>query len=137
MEHRSMLSNTPFGFRPFSRGTARLVTAATLALALGACSSDDGGTGPDPDPVDDATVTLRAQSFSPTVVVLFRDGSVTWNNTSGVTHNVTFNAVGPANIPDHSTGTTVRDFTTVGTFTYRCTIHAGMNGRVTVVEPAP
>jgi plastocyanin len=131
-----MLNNTRFGFRLFSRGTARLAIAATLAL--GACSGDgDGGTGPDPDPVADATVTLGAQSFNPPVVVLFRDGTVTWNNTSGVTHNVTFPGAGPADIPDHSNGTTDRDFPTVGTFTYRCTIHAGMNGRVTVVEPAP
>jgi plastocyanin len=139
MELRSMVGTNTFGTRTSNRGTARLFAVAALALALGACEGDGGtGTGSsDPDPVADATVTLNAQSFSPQVVVLFRDGTVTWNNTSGVTHNINFAAAAVADVPNHADGTNQRDFATVGTFTYQCTIHAGMSGRVTVVEPAP
>jgi plastocyanin len=115
----------------------RSITSAVAILAaalVGACSGDSSS-GPDPDPVDAATVTLGAQSFSPRVVVLFRDGTVTWNNTSGVTHNVTFAGVLPADIPDHSSGSNARLFAAAGTYNYSCSIHAGMNGRVTVVDP--
>ncbi len=114
--------------------------AALLALTLaglpGACSGD-GSSGPS-EPVDDATITLRASSFSPRNVLLNQGGSVTFNNTSGATHNVTFLTVGsPADIIDHSSGTTVRDFPNEGEFNFQCTLHAGMNGRVTVVAPTP
>lgn len=119
----------------FFRRTGVSAPLAALVLALGACSSD-GGTGPDPDPVADATVTLGAQSFNPSTVVLFRDGTVTWNNTSGVTHNITFTgATAPIDIGDHGAGTNARDFPSTGTFNYGCTLHAGMSGRVRVVDP--
>jgi len=118
-----------------------LATLASFALfSLGACgsSSDDGGTGPGQPtpPVAAATVTLGLSSFSPSQVRLLPAGIVTWNNASGVTHNVTFQGAGtPANIPNHSSGTNERAFPSVGVFNYSCTIHAGMTGRVTVVAP--
>lgn len=108
---------------------------AALAL-LSACSSYGSTSDAEPpDPVQDATVTLRSTSFSPSNVAVFAGGSVTWNNTSGETHNVTFSTQGaPANIANHSSGSSARDFPTTGTFNYQCTLHAGMNGRVTVVQ---
>lgn len=108
---------------------------AAFAL-LSACSgSGSTSINEPPDPVQDATVTLRASSFSPNNVAVFAGGSVTWNNTSGETHNVTFSTQGsPANIANHSSGSNARDFATAGTFNYQCTLHAGMNGRVTVVQ---
>lgn len=59
---------------------------------------------------------------------------MTWNNTSGVTHNVTFAAAtgAPSNIGDHSSGSNARTFNTSGTFNYSCTLHGGMAGSVTV-----
>src|SRR5690606_9420965 len=113
-------------------------SAALLALSfvglMGACSGD-GGSGPS-EPVDAATITLRTSSFSPKNVLLNEGGSVTFNNSSGVTHNVTFSTVGsPADIIDHASGTNVRDFPDAGEFDFHCTLHAGMNGRVTVVAP--
>jgi len=67
---------------------------------------------------------------------------VSWQNDSGVIHNVTFanpaaaGAVGTGasgNIPDHGSGTNSRVFTAVGTTQgFQCTIHAGMTGTVVV-----
>lgn len=111
--------------------------ACLVALALVSACSSDSSTSIDepPDPVQDATVTLRSSSFSPNHVAVFAGGSVTWNNTSGETHNVTFSTQGsPANIGNHSSGSNARDFAAAGTFNYQCTLHAGMNGRVTVVQ---
>lgn len=80
---------------------------------------------------------MGAASFAPTSVSITRNGTVTWNNTSGITHNVTFTTTGsPANIADHSSGNNERTFPTAGTFNFHCTIHgtasSGMTGSVTV-----
>ena len=77
--------------------------------------------------------TTSGDAFTPSNVTIARGGSVTW--TFGVTvHNVTFQggAGVPANIPDRSGTTESRTFSTVGDFSYTCTLHAGMNGQVIV-----
>lgn len=110
-------------------------------LACGGGGGDGGGITPPPpppppppSPSPSASVTLRAATFDPTSVTITRTGTVTWNNTSGVVHNVTFTAAtgAPANIGDHSSGSNQRTFDTVGNFAYSCTNHAGMNGSVSV-----
>ena len=115
-----------------------MVAGAVLACGGG---GDGGGgiTNPTPNPTPNppsatASVTLGAASFSPSSVSLTRNGTVTWNNTSGVTHNVTFagGTGAPSNIGDHSSGSNARSFGTAGTFNYSCTLHAGMNGSVVV-----
>lgn len=75
--------------------------------------------------------TLQSQ-FDPPTVVIAPNGTVTW--TFAMLHNVTFTGIAPTggNIPDQSTGSASRTFPTAGIYDYRCTIHAGMNGRVTV-----
>lgn len=88
-------------------------------------------TGPAPST---AAFTMGAETFSPTQVTIARTGSVTWNNTSGVVHNVTFDAAtgAPANVPDHGSGSNQRTFSVAGTFPFQCTLHAGMTGSVAV-----
>lgn len=72
-------------------------------------------------------------SFSPSSVTIGRTGTVTWTNATGTAHNVTFAGSGaPANIPNYSSGSNARTFANVGSFSYQCTNHAGMNGTVTV-----
>lgn len=75
----------------------------------------------------------QTNAFTPTSVTIARNGSVTWTNSTGVSHNVTFTTAGaPANIADHTSGTNARTFATTGTFSFNCTNHAGMSGSVTV-----
>jgi plastocyanin len=73
-------------------------------------------------------------SFTPAGVTIQRAGTVTWNNNTGLVHNVTFAAGtgAPANVPDLGDGTATRTFNSVGTFNYQCTNHSGMSGQVIV-----
>lgn len=118
-----------------------LVPAVIAVFACGGGGSGGGGGGgggptapPTGPPQASATVTMGAQSFSPDQVLLAVGGTVTWNNTSGVLHNVTFSAVtgAPADIQDHSSGSNARTFGVAGAFNYTCTLHVGMQGRITV-----
>jgi plastocyanin len=84
-----------------------------------------------------ATATVVAntsQQFQPPQVDITAGGTVTWTF-QALTHNVTFDpgAAGtPANTGDQTNTSVSRTFTTAGTFTYHCTLHAGMNGSVIV-----
>lgn len=87
--------------------------------------------------VNVTTVEVRANStFFPTAVTISAGGDVEWEwQGTTLAHNVTFagSAAGtPTNIPDRTSGSITRTFTTAGTFNYTCTNHAGMNGTVTV-----
>lgn len=76
---------------------------------------------------------MGGSSFNPTSLTIQAGGAVTWNNTSGILHNVTFTTSGaPANIGDHTSGSNQRTFASAGTFNYNCTNHGGMNGSIMV-----
>jgi plastocyanin len=79
-----------------------------------------------------ATINLLLSSFSPTSVDITANGSVTFVNASGQTHNVTFTATSITDIPDHGSGQNVRVFTQAGNFDFVCTLHPGMQGIVIV-----
>lgn len=125
-----------------------LVLAVLLQVG---CSSGGGtateppGSGTPPPTAATAQVEMRSQddgygtashSFAPSQVSVTPGGSVTWNNATGVRHNVTFDAVegAPSHVPDHASGTNTRNFPTAGTFPYRCTLHGGMAGSVQVTN---
>ena len=101
-----------------------------LAVALVACSdstgSSSGGHG--------NAITVSNNSFNPTPdtatagVVTF-----TWSNASNG-HNVTWSS-GPGTLPANSATMTTGTYQPTlaqGTYTYHCTIHAGMNGTIVV-----
>ncbi|GAC1537367.1 MAG: cupredoxin family copper-binding protein [Acidimicrobiales bacterium] len=85
------------------------------------------------DMINDAT-TVGA--FSPPTLTIKVGAGVTWKNTTSTQHNVTFNDGTVKSSPlvmqqgDTFSGT----FATAGTFTYHCTFHPGMDGKV-VVNP--
>jgi plastocyanin len=83
---------------------------------------------------DDDGYGSRVSAFVPAVVSIARGGTVTWTNGTGVSHNVVFDAVAgaPASVASHTTGSNARTFSTGGTFAFRCTNHAGMDGSVNV-----
>ena len=82
------------------------------------------------------TVCLTtSNTFNPASVTIAKGSAVTWNNTTGVTHNVTFDAVtgAPGDIANFSSGTATASFAATGTFPYHCTIHGlSMSGTVIV-----
>ncbi|MEX1187387.1 MAG: plastocyanin/azurin family copper-binding protein [Gemmatimonadaceae bacterium] len=117
-------------------------------VAIAACGGGGSGEPTSPTspnnpgaPASTASVAMSTTSdiygesntFSPTSVTIARSGTVTWTNTTGTAHNVSFAGSGaPANIANHSSGSTARTFANAGTFSYQCTNHSGMTGSVTV-----
>jgi plastocyanin len=71
--------------------------------------------------------------FTPTTVAIQAGGSVTWTF-GGLGHTVTFvTASGaPTSIAETYSTAVSRTFITPGNFTYNCTIHAGMTGKIVV-----
>lgn len=75
-----------------------------------------------------------SNTFTPNSVTVAVGGAVNWSFTGD--HNVLFSGVGaPSDIPVVSTGTVSRTFSTLGTYNYTCSLHAGMNGTVLVQAP--
>ena len=120
----------------FAMGAALLVTA---------CGGGGGGyTTPSTNPPANqppagqtgTTITIPAgdgygnSSFTPGSVTVAPGTMVTWLNRDGVVHVTESGTVWSANI--EAGGSFSHTFATRGTFNYRCTIHAGMNGSVTV-----
>lgn len=77
-------------------------------------------------------VTVNNNNFNPSGVTIPAGGTVlwTWPASGSNPHNVTF-ATGTSSSTQTS-GSFSRLFPSVGTFNYECTVHAGMNGTVTV-----
>jgi len=75
---------------------------------------------------------VQNNSFSPDCTTVPVNSTVTWTWSAGaVLHNVTFDNNGPAS-PTQDTGTFSNTFAAAGTFTYHCTLHAGMTGTIKV-----
>lgn len=123
----------------------RSLSVACLVLVAGCGSSSTGptygggGTPPPPPPAcvpGNGTVCLvSGNQFSPTSLTVTAGSSVTFNNISNTTHNVTFTTSGaPSNVADFSSGTQVVAFPTRGTFNFHCTIHGLSMSGVVVVQ---
>ena len=115
---------------------ARAMAAAGLVVSVvAACSSSSYGTGPGGGTGGHSTtITVSNNQFSPTPDTVAA-GQVTFSWGAGATtHNVTWLS-GPATLPassgDKSSGT-YKATLAAGTYTYHCTIHAGMNGTIVV-----
>lgn len=110
-----------------------------LLTALAACggNKNEPTPTPNPGPLGEEPVRVRipssdgygASSFSPGSVTIAVGKTIEWDNEDTFAHTVTsetFNgSVGPR-------GSYRRTFSAAGTFNYRCTIHAGMDGTVIV-----
>ena len=120
-----------------------------VALVVGSCGGGgDGGTSPPPPPppppptCPEGVFCMDGSRFFPTARTVTVGSTVTWRNESSGPHNVTWdNAAGrnaavpgdgSGDIPDYSSGDHTRRFNTTGTFGFHCTIHAGMDGTLTV-----
>jgi plastocyanin len=76
------------------------------------------------------TVTLKDISFKKSTIKIAKGASVKWVWKDGDTpHNVTFAA---KHRKTQKSGSYTLRFARAGTYTYHCTIHPGMNGKIVV-----
>lgn len=84
-----------------------------------------------PTPAPSAvSVSVEDFFFNPTSARLAVGGTVTWNWGGAVGHNVTFTSGSSSST--QTSGSFSRTFPSAGSFSYRCTIHAQMNGTINV-----
>lgn len=111
-----------------------------LLLALTALAACGGGSGstpttptPTPTPTPTSSVSLQNTAFDPSAIVVSPSTVVTFTNNDGFAHNVTFDNQAIVSIADFATGSRTTTMpATAGTYSYHCTIHAGMHGTVKV-----
>jgi plastocyanin len=117
------------------RSVACLLAALAVAGPAAGCGGADDPASEPAAPTAaggamDATVGMEGVSFAPEAIAIAAGGTVTWDNTSDISHNVVFE--------DESSDTLEvgdsygRTFDEPGSFAYQCTFHAGMEGTVTV-----
>lgn len=114
------------------RTTPRLAgAAALLALTLAACGSGDSSSSSEASctKADEPAVDVVDNAFEPETLCVKPGTEVTWTWTGKQPHNV----VGEGVTSElQKEGTFTHTFPARGTFEYRCTVHAGMNGKVVV-----
>ena len=113
----------------------RLVFALTTIAACGGGGSDSTPTVPitPPTPIATTSVGLQNSLFDPSAIVVSPSAVITFTNNDGISHNVIFSNQNIASITDWTSGTRTTTMpATPGTYSYTCTIHAGMSGTVKV-----
>lgn len=117
-----------------------------LMLALvtvAACGGGGGGSDGPPttpiipttpsNPIATTSVSLQNNLFNPADIIVAPSATVTFNNTDGISHNVSFANQAIASIGPWTTGErTAAMPAAAGTYGYTCTLHAGMSGTVKV-----
>jgi plastocyanin len=78
-------------------------------------------------------VEMKGFAFTPPAIKVASGATVVWTNSDGTNHNVTFDGNAVPASGNFATGTkSLMMPTAAGTYTYKCTLHAGMNGSVLV-----
>lgn len=127
--------------------TRKLLLAVTVAgaLAVGGCggSGDTSSSAPaaTTEPAASAPagggvkISMKNIAFSPKAVTVKVGQTITWVDDESVEHNVTANGGADFKSEDFGQGGTYK-FTPKkpGEISYECTIHPGMDGKITVVQ---
>jgi plastocyanin len=113
------------------RSALRLLLPLLAAVLLAACAGGGGGgEAAAATPVKTGEVVAKDNRFDPVAVEVPAGATVTWSFQDGsVPHNVKGDGFESETV---SSGTFRHRFDTPGTYDYRCTLHAGMDGRVVV-----
>jgi plastocyanin len=113
----------------FFIGAAAILLTAVVFIS---CSkSNSYGSGSSMAPAT-ASVTIKNMAFNPSSLSVTAGSTVTWMNSDTTIHTVTADD-GSFNSGNIAIGATYsRVFSTAGTFSYHCTIHPEMTGKVVV-----
>ena len=117
-----------------------LVLLVALVVSCGGGSSSTGVPNSNPQtpttpttPTVTTSVTLQNSSFSPSAIQVSSGAVVTFTNNDAIAHNVTFTSTVIGATGDFTSGSkTLTMPSAVGDYPFRCTLHAGMTGTVTV-----
>ena len=117
----------------------RLIGLSVFLMSAIACGSSSS-TSPSPTPTPgSSSVTIPAgasnlgnQAYSPDSVNVSVGGTVTWMNNDSTAHTSTSDASGWDSGVVAPGASFSRTFPTAGTFSYHCTLHTGMVGKVVV-----
>jgi plastocyanin len=122
---------------------ATLSACLALGLVTAGCGSDDDEGGSEPAKTSEekqpaggaktVEVSMKDIEFNPKDANVSKGGTVKWTNNDSFGHDVTassFKSGGAGGIKPG--GTFEHTFDTASTFSYRCTVHPGMNGTVVV-----
>ena len=119
---------------------ALLVTSMAAVAASAGCSKNPND--PSPPPLANGTGTsVRIQGdayaagdavFSPQTLTTTVGATVTWTNADSITHSSVADAGQWKADSIAARGTFQFTFASAGTYTYKCTIHSGMQGTIVV-----
>lgn len=106
---------------------------STAPVTTGGTGNTTGGTG-GTSAVATTAVDMKNLAFTPAAIKVASGATVTWTNQDGTAHNVTFDggAVPASGTINAGTNKALTMPTAAGTYTYKCTFHAGMSGSVVV-----
>ncbi len=135
------------------RKISGLLGAITLSLSAVSCGGGGGGSystgtgggggGGGGGTCPAATFCMTSNTFTPTTRTVAVGSTVTWQNSSGVGHNIVWDDAagraaalagdGTGDMPNFDTGMShTRMFNAAGTYGFHCTIHPGMTATLTV-----
>jgi plastocyanin len=110
-----------------------------FVLAIAICGSCDKKDSDDNAPASPSTsgpganeVWMQNNAFTPSSITVSAGTTIKWTNKDNMAHTVTSDngLFDSGNIA--AGGTYTRQFTTAGSYPYRCTLHSGMIGTVVV-----
>jgi plastocyanin len=117
--------------RPGLQKLALLLALLAFVLALVGLRGETASAGPTARASRSATVTINHFAFHPPTLTIAKGGTVTFSNTSKVTHTATRNGSFNTGFIKPGTSVSVR-FKQKGTFAYHCEIHPRMHGKIIV-----
>jgi plastocyanin len=119
-----------------------ILACAALAAVVAGCGGGDDNKNPmnpgggTPDVTINITGQNGSSSYSPSPDTVTVGQTVAWHNANGLTHTATADngtAFNTSNVSAGSRSAAIQ-MNTVGTFTYKCSIHPTMTGTL-VVKP--
>ena len=119
--HMAMITNR------ITRVVSGIFLFSAILISCSKSSSSNNTMSPAP-----GTVSIVNMTFTPASITVTPGTTVTWKNNDNMTHTVTAddNSFDSGNIGAGASFT--RTFSVAGTFTYHCSIHPSMTGKVVV-----